>query len=231
MGSSQSVVGIDSNCRDSGYRLVVLDANDIPAILELEHACWAPAIRADAATLASRFALGHISLGMYSNNALTGIVSFSYTRFSPDEPACLPTSFHEFSSRPMAADYNSAFAYNLNIHPRARGGVLTRELLSAGLWQMREDGCHYLVGVGRCPSYNGRINGDEENIQPSPVLRNAIDEIMRSGRQPAVDQLLTDPVLKFYRHYLGCEFLRVVPNFLPGDTASGGFGVIFYKTL
>jgi hypothetical protein len=175
--------------------------------------------------------MGHISLGMRINDALVGIVSFSYTCFSPDEPAGLPGSFSEFSSRPMENDHNTAFAYNLNIHPRARGGTLTRDLLGAGLSRMREDDCRYLLGVGRCPSYNGSSGGEVENIQPSPVLRQAIDEFMRGGRQPAPKQLLADPVLKFYWHSLGCEFLRVVPNFLPGDTPSGGFGVIFYKTL
>jgi len=214
-----------------GYRLVALGTGDIPAILELENACWLPGIRASATMLETRFAMGHISLGMHINDALAGIVSFSYTRFSPDEPAGLPTSFREFSSRPMANDHNTAFAYNLNIHPRARGGTLTRDLLWAGLSRMREDGCQYLLGVGRCPSYNGSTGGEVENIQPSPALRHAIDEFMRSGRQPAPGQLLADPVLKFYRHSLGCEFLRVVPDFLPGDTPSGGFGVIFYKTL
>ena len=96
---------------------------------------------------------------------------------------------------------------------------------------MPKDDCHYLLGVGRCPSYNGSSKGEVENIQPSPLLRNAIDEFMRSGRPPAPARLLADPVLKFYRHFPGCEFLRVVPDFLPGDIPSGGFGVIFYKTL
>ena len=231
MNSSQSAGSTDPAYADSRHRLVALGASDIPAILELENACWLPGIRANAETLEERFAMGHISLGMCINDALVGIVSFSYTHFSPDEPAGLPASFREFSSRPMANDHNTAFAYNLNIHPRARGGVLTRELLSAGLSRMREDGCYYLLGVGRCPSYNGSTGGEVESIRPSPVLSHAIDEFMRNGRQPAPGQLLADPVLKFYQHSLGCEFLRVVPDFLPGDTPSGGFGIIFYKTL
>ncbi len=216
---------------ETGNRLVTLSVGDIPAILELENVCWLPEIRASAETLEARFTMGHISLGMRVNDELLGIVSFSYTRFSPDDPVDLPKTFAEFSSRPMASHHNTAFAYNLNIHPRARGGALTRELLSAGQKRMRADGCRYLLGVGRCPSYNGSTGGEFESIQPSPLLRHAIDEFMRSGRQPAKEQLLADPVLKFYRYALGCTFLRVVPDFLPGDAPSGGFGVIFYKTL
>jgi hypothetical protein len=231
MHNSQSAGSTEPGYAGNGHRLVALGPSDIPVILTLENACWLPGIRATAEILETRFGMGHISLGMRINDTLVGIVSFSYTRFSPDEPAGLPASFHEFSSRPMANDHNTAFAYNLNIHPRARGGTLTRDLLWAGLNRMREDGCQYLLGVGRCPSYNGSTGGEVENIQPSPALRHAIDEFMRSGRQPTPEQLLADPVLKFYWYSLGCDFLRVVPNFLPCDTPSGGFGVIFYKTL
>jgi hypothetical protein len=231
MKINQVAPGMDALKTENGYQLIELSASNIPSILELEKACWLPQIRADAQTLNRRFAQGHISLGMCCDDELVGIVSFYYTQFSLDESVDLPKSFQEFSTLPMAHHYNTAFAYNFNIHPRARGGALTRLLLDAGLSRMREDDCRYLLGVSRCPSYNGSSNGKFEYILQSAELRNALDAFMLSGLQPTTKQLLEDPVLRFYHQALGCEFLRVVPQFLPRDTPSGGFGVIFAKKL
>lgn len=211
--------------------VVTLGTQDIPAILELEKACWLSEIRADEHILEARFALDHITLGLVIDDALLGIVSFSYTVCSPERAIGLPQTFREFSSRPMALGHNTAFAYNLNIHPRARGGNLTMELVEAGLNRMRRDGCRYLLGVGRCPSYNGSMAGEFENMPPSPEFRCAIDKSIQTGKLPALEELLADPVLRFYRRSLGCEFIRVMPDFLPGDAPSGGIGVIFYLVL
>jgi len=221
---------VRSHVMDSHY-VKTLCIDDIPAILELENACWLPEIRASEETLRTRFAMGHISMGVFVDNYLVGLTSFSYTRFNPDEPSGLPETFKELSSRPRHCDHNAAYVYNLNIHPDYRGESLTRKLIWAGIEQLREDNCVYMLGAGRCPSYDGSLGADIETIQPSQAFRKAIDNSMRSGILPATKELIVDPVLRFYRRTLGCKFLRVVPDFLPGDTPSGNFGVIFYKTL
>lgn len=212
-------------------RVKTMGPEDIPEILELENACWLPEIRASEATLQARFNMGHISMGMLANEKLVGLTSFSYTHFSPDDPGGLPGTFQEFSSRPKSSHYNTAFVYNLNIHPDHRGDTLTRELIWAGIDQLREDNCNYMLGVGRCPSYNGSPDAGIEAIQASPAFRETIDTAMQTGNLPASKQLIVDPVLRFYRRTLGCKFLRIVPEFLPGDKPSGNFGVIFYKAL
>lgn len=216
---------------DLDVHVVSLGTQDIPAILALENVCWLPAIRADEQTLRKRFGLGHIMLGLLAGDALLGIVSFSYTLSSPEKAIGLPQTFREFSNRTMAPEYNTAFAYNLNIHPRARRGNLTMKLIQAGLSRMRKDGCRYVLGAGRCPSYNGSLAGGIEIIPPAPDFRRSIDQCVQTGMLPAPEELLVDPILRFYRRALDCEFLRVIPGFLPGDSASGGFGVIFYKML
>ena len=212
-------------------RVKSMGVEDIPEILELENICWLPEIRASEATLRARFEMGHISMGMFVNDKLVGLSSFSYTRFSPDDPGGLPATFQEFSTRPKHKNHNTAFVYNLNIHPDHRGDTLTRELIWAGIDRLREDNCIYMLGVGRCPSYNGSQDAGIEGIQASPEFRKTIDNATHTGRLPATRELIVDPVLRFYRRTLGCKFLRVVPEFLPGDTPSGNFGVIFYKTL
>jgi len=209
----------------------ILCAADIPVILELENACWLPEIRASGETLRTRFGLGHISMGIFTDNQLVGLTSFSYTRFNPDDPAGLPRTFGEFSSRPRHSNHNTAYVYNLNIHPDYRGESLTRKLIWAGIEQLREDNCVHLLGAGRCPSYNGNPGAGIESVQASRTFRKTIDNSVVSGILPSTKELIVDPVLRFYRRTLGCKFLRVAPEFLPGDTPSGNFGVIFYKAL
>lgn len=208
-----------------------LGVEDIPEILELENVCWLSEIRASEATLQTRFEMGHISMGMLVNGKLVGMTSFSYTHFSPDDSNGMPDTFREFSSHPQYDDYNTAFVYNLNIHPDYRGDKLTRELIWTGIDRLREDNCVYMLGAGRCPSYNGSPDEGTEGIQASAAFRKTIDQSRRTGKLPATRDLIVDPILRFYRRTLGCRFLRVVPEFLPGDTPSGNFGVIFYKTL
>lgn len=212
-------------------RVKILGVEDIPAILELENACWLPEIRASEKILRARFEMGHISLGMLDNEELAGIFTFTYSRFSPNIPAGLPATFREFSSRPVIDNYNTAFAYNFSIHPRARGGTLTRKLLWAGLDHMREDGCQYLLAAVRCPSYNGSPDAGVEAIQPSPEFKKTIDTSIQTGKLAASGDLIVDPLLRFYQRTLDCIFLKVIPDFLPDDAPSGGFGVVFYKML
>jgi len=215
----------------STQRVKSLCVKDIPAILELENACWLPGLRANEVILRKRFEMGHLSLGILINEDLVGMTSFSYSHFSPGDTGGLPVTFSGLSSRLMGDNYNTAFAYNLNIHPRVRGGMMIRELLTAGLNRMREDGCRYLLGAGRCPSYNGSMWAGIEAIQPSPEFRKTIDDSMLTGTLPVTGDLIVDPVLRFYQRTLDCIFLKIVPDFLPGDVPSGGFGVIFYKAL
>ena len=79
---------------DEQQRVVQLGIPDIPAISELEAACWSPEIRADEKTLQKRFELGHITLGLYMQDVLIGVTSFSYSRCGAPTLSSLPKTFH-----------------------------------------------------------------------------------------------------------------------------------------
>ena len=79
-----------SVAQNPDIRFVELQPTDLAAITALEAASWAEPLRASASTLRQRFDLGHIMLGAMVNDELMGLVSFSYTEFSPHDPASLP---------------------------------------------------------------------------------------------------------------------------------------------
>ncbi len=215
----------------TSLRVVQLGIADIPAILELEVACWSPAIRANQETLINRFELGHISLGLFDCDKLVGTTSFSYWLCGDPALSRLPKTFKEFSSHPQQEQHDSAYVYNFNMHPDYRGTAMTRQLIFTGISRLIEDGCSHMFGAVRCPSYNGSQETTFEYIEPSPRFRQTIDHHLANGSTPSAKELIADPLLRFYHRVLGCEFLAVVPHFLAGDDASGGLGVIFYKKL
>ena len=216
---------------EARYSVRHLNVEDISEIARLENLCWMPRLRADESTLSARFQARHISLGAFVEGQLVGVTSFLYTQFDPNLPEMLPSSFHLFSSLPMHPQPNSAFVYNLNMHPRHRGEILTRKLIFTGIDQLLKDNIKYLVGASRCPSYNGNTDSSAEKIVQSTRFRQIIDASMLSGSIPSNKMLSIDPVVRFYRRTLHCDFMKIVPNFLPGDLPSGGFGIYFCKSL
>ena len=126
--------------------------------------------------------------------------------------------------------YNAAFAYNLSIRPDQRGTEMTRALILAVIDFAKQDHCHYLVGDGRCPSYNGS-DTSTEHIAYSGKFKMAIDRQLQCGHTPTLDDYLADPILRFYYRMLSCTFLWSMQDFIPSDISSGGHRVIFYKTL
>lgn len=204
---------------------------DLPAIIALERASWATGLQADARLIEQRFALGHQMVGAWADGHLRAMTSFSYTWFDPRHPETLPRTFVEFSSRPVPARFNTAFGYNLNVHPAERGGRLVRRLLQAALGHASAAGCAYLVGDGRCPSYNGSHDPPADDVAPNPEFRQAIDEFMRTGVFPEERKLLLDPTLRLFSRLMHCRFIAIIPDFLPADTASGGFQVMYLRDM
>ncbi len=206
-----------------------LGKEHLESIIYLERNSWIPFAQADKETILKRFGLGHIMIGVLEDDELTGMISFSYSNFSPDDYEKFPKGFGEFSSQEPSENYNSAFIYNLSILPKERGRYYAQMLIREALETARNKGCEYAVADGRCPSYNGSSGFEQENVKQRIEFKEAIDRYLGGGPFPEKEELLKDPTLAFY-HRFG-EFLWIMPDFLPEDKPSGGIRVIIYKKL
>ncbi len=219
-------------CTPHGEAVVLqLTVDDAPRIAQLDCESWPYPLRASEATVAHRFELGHLMLGIEHDSALLGVVAFSYTSWSPQRSDAFPISNAQFNSQPHNEQHNCAFAYNLVTHPKLRGSTISRRLIAAGLARLERDGCEYLLGHSRCPSYDGSEVPEIEHFDANTAFRRAIDDAVHTDSLPALDVLLLDPVLRFYYRALNCTFVRIMPGFLPEDEASGGNAVRFVKHL
>jgi hypothetical protein len=207
-----------------------LQIRDVPSIVALEKACWPADLQASSETILQRLQYGHVMMGGLAEGELVAMMSWRYANFSPDDFASFPKTFDQFSTKPSVEPHNAAFVYNLCVHPKFRGSSVVKELFVAGLARRHAAKCRYLVADGRCPSYNG-IECETESIKQSSIFRAAIDRHISGGCIPSLEEFTADPTLRFYRRTLQCEFLWVIPEFMPADTASGGFRVIYYKEL
>ncbi|MFO1185944.1 MAG: hypothetical protein U1E56_14340 [Bauldia sp.] len=207
-----------------------LTADDWPAVVELEEAAWPPSLRADRATVESRFALGHAMMGAWRGERLVGLGCYAASDADPRDDALFPRTFVEFARIPASGNPLTAYTYNLCIHPATRRLDVTLPLIARLMVDARMAGCRLAVGDGRCPSYNGS-NAAPDRVRANRRFRDAIDAWQRSGQRPPDEDLILDPVLRFYRRTTGCSFIHLRPGFLPEDIAAGGFRVIFLIDL
>lgn len=212
----------------SEYRIQALTLHHLDEMHSLELAVWPQPLAASREKLAHRLDLNHTLLGLWSENLLVGMASYRLGWLDLHSKESFPQDFISFSGNSNQAPFNAAFAYNLGIHSAYRGRQMTTALVEAVLNSARQAGCNYVVGDGRCPSYNGSV---EENIPPRPAFKQALDDIISKGKAASKDDYLLDPVLNFYHHLLDCQFLWAIPAFIPADDASGGHRVIFCKSL
>lgn len=207
-----------------------LSQTDIDAILLLEEVCFEPCLRASRETLESRFKLGHIMLGLYIESVLVGVASFAYRWFASKEAtrAFAATDWRPFYQMKMEETFNTVLIYNVELHPDYRGTEHIYILLNAMMKRAAEDGCSYLIGISRIPSYNG----DHYNhILQKPELKHAIDFFVDGGSFPSQKVLLQDPLILLYRHIGNCDVLAIVDNYIPEDQPSGGKRAIVYTKL
>lgn len=211
-------------------RVAELTRRDLPAIDLLEKACWPAELQASAALLESRFDSGHTMVGAWLENRLLGLIAYRHVMFDPGDIEAFPKNFVEFASGQRQDQFNAVYGYNMSVHPEMRGSSLIHNLLSGAIDRVRAEGCRYIVGDGRCPSYNG---GEESGkiIRQSPVFKAAIDRYMQGGTFPTMEEFLADPALRFFHRTMHCRFVRVLPDFFPGDRASGGYRVIYCAEL
>lgn len=210
---------------------VRLGPEDIDQIVELEQRCFVPALQASAETLQQRFALEHTMLGIKAAGKLVAMLSFYYHRFDRHDLSSFPKNIVELGLRKSASDFDTAFFYNLEVDPDLRGRDCVARLMRCAFVQAVKDGCVQGVANCRVSSYAG---GDRcagaERIRQNPSVKAAIDRYLEKGVFPDQRDLLRDPTLALYHQMTGCQFLQILPDFAPGDTATGGIRVVAYGT-
>jgi hypothetical protein len=211
--------------------ITLMDADDISAMWALEKAAWSPPLQADIGMMTARARLGHTFLGAWAGDELIASCCFALSRLDPFIAGEFPRTFDEFSSIARSMPPLSGYVYNFCVHPTRRGEHVVRPLIEAAIKIMRDNGCRYLVGHGRCPSYAGAAASAPDSVKFNPAFRSLIDNWRTTGVKPPDNEIILDPVLRFYKRVLSCEFVYLKPDFLPADTASGGHAVSFIKTL
>jgi len=207
-----------------------LAKKDIDYILKLEEACFLPYLRASRETLMQRFETGHIMLGLYVDETLVGMASFAYNWFASKAATkkFAQSQWRPFYQLQMPEKFNTVVIYNVEVLPSQRGIINIYTLLNAMMQRAAEDGCKYLIGISRIPSYNG----DPFNqVAQKPVLKEAIDQYMHGGDYPSEEVLQLDPLVKLYHNIGECEVLTLVNDYLPEDKPSGGIRAIVYTKL
>jgi ribosomal protein S18 acetylase RimI-like enzyme len=207
-----------------------LTEDQVSQMAEMETSAWGP-LGAGEDAIRHRLALGHTMIAGSVENLIAGAICFVETSQEPHDKERFPKTFGAYSSMTKSEPPRSLYVYNLGVRPEFRGTDLARRLLSEMIEHGRRAGARWLVGDGRCPSYAGAQDGTPDTVLPDPGFRETIDDWHRTGVTPAVKAITRDPLLRFYRRLLNCKFLHLAPDFLPEDTSSGGYRVIFAKDL
>lgn len=199
---------------------------DIDIIIEHEKKAFITEMQATRETYISRFEKGHISLGYFSSGELSGIISFYYGLYDPGKPESIPNTFSNWSSPCMSKKYDTVFIYNLGFVRSGRGTGAIKKLIHTAFEKAYTDGCYQALGEGPVPSYAGNTH-----VRSNLEIRRNLDHYTNEGVAPSDELLFRDPHLFLYRRITGCSVVRIIPSFIPCDTASGGFRVILFRNL
>lgn len=207
--------------------VVALGADQIDLIMELENTAFDVTIRAERSTILHRFSLGHGMLGAEDDaGQLVGTIGFSATNARGPDFERLPASFKEYSTEPVPGDAETLCIYSFGIAPAARGMGCARLLINSAFDDGRARGLRDVIADGPLPSLAGN-----EQVRPRPGVRSMIERYLETGEFPEQHAFLQDPVLALYRRLTGCRFVKLLPDFLPDDTASEGWRVLLHRDL
>lgn len=210
-----------------GYK--ILNESDLGAIIEVEKKAFVPELQASEEIIRKRLQMNHIYVGAIKNKKVVGTLGFRYAFFNQNDKDNFPSTCRDFANKPYESGANAMFVYTLGIIPTDRKLNLVLGLIQYSFDVARSQGAELMAAEGRIPSYNGSL---KENIKYKAEVKLVVDDALKSKVDfPALDKLLKDPLLGFYRRYVKVDFLWLIPNFTPEDTASGGHRVIFYKEL
>ncbi|MDQ6798713.1 MAG: hypothetical protein M3011_11990 [Actinomycetota bacterium] len=207
--------------------LVELGPDDIDRIMELETAVFDVSIRADRSTVLHRFSLGHGMSGAEdATGRLVGAIGFSPANLGGPDFERLPATFKEYSTQAVPGDAGTLCIYTLGVAPTARGISSPRPLINAAFEYGRRAGLRDVVADGPLPSLAG-----SDQVRPRSGVRSMIDRYLETGELPGQKAFLQDPVLALYSRLTGCRFVKLLPEFLPEDTASAGWRVLLHRDL
>ena len=196
----------------------------------LETAAWPGPLQASQDRIMRRMELGHRVMVAENDGKFIAATCYIPTANNPFDRCSFPKTFGLFSSLPRSEPVRSVYVYNLCVHPDQRGGSVVRQVIETGIHDAATIGARFVVADGRCPSYAGSTEWPD-TVGADSQFREAIDKWHSTGVRPSDAELIRDPVLRFYKRILSCDFLYLMPNFLPEDAAAGGFRVIFVKDL
>lgn len=205
------------------FEVTEVGAADIDAVMELEAVAFTPQMQAGRDKVLRRFAMGHHMLGAFHQGRLVGSIAFSFMRFSPDAVDRLPRTFAAYSTQPVPEDADTLCIYSLGVVASARGLACTPPLIRASLDMARAQGLRAGTADGPLPSLNGN-----DQVRPKPAVRRLVDDFVRTGIMPPQEDFLQDPVLALYARLTGCHVIALLPDFIPEDTASGGWRALLY---
>jgi len=202
--------------------MTIIRLNDLERIVEVERAAFIPPLQASPEKITKRLSLGHVYLGLETDNKLVGTLAFKFSDFE------IPRTFYEFSDGPSKG--NAVFIYSLGILPEYRGRN-TLELIDSALKFSGMSGMQYSVADGRMPSYNGSLEFHQERILQDPEFKKIIDGHITRGTTPSIEETKLDPNLAFLVRFVHGKPLKLIPNFMPEDKPSGGHRIILCKEL
>jgi len=202
--------------------------SDINKILLVEHQSFVEEIRASREIIEKRLKLLHTYICCEYQGKVAGTIAFHLDRFDPENKKDFPKTFNEYSGSANNPDANALFVYSLGVVPEFRDGRVAKSLIKSVSEEAAKSGLEFIVGDGRCPSYNGSC---KEGISQIIKFKELIDNYVKTSHVPEKNEFLLDPLLAFYHKIIGCKFAWIFPKFIPEDAASGGFRVIGYKEI
>jgi hypothetical protein len=208
--------------------IIRMSLHDVEKILDVEKHSFTKDISANQETIEKRLNMGHTYLCYEQNGIAIATLAFRYAKFNHLNINEFPQTFHEYADGPNDQEPNAMFIYSLGVKTQFRNGITARILIRSAITEAKNKNIEFMVGDGRCPSYNG---SKEEGIAQNTHFREIIDQNILSGSIPSEKEITEDPTMAFYKRVTGCSFLWILSDFIPSDEASGGFRIIMYKRM
>ena len=188
------------------YSIRKANLNDLPSLMELEHACWDKALQVSESVIAQRVE----QQGSYVVVVEGNVVGVVYSQRIADGSQLLTSTFQTISTmhHPM---HPILQLIAVNVLPSMQhlglGDALLSFMLQLAL--LKED-INEVVGVTRCKHY--LAYADEHSYD---------DYVFRQDD----NQLATDPILLFHTSH-GAIIKGIVPNYRPEDRDNCGNGIL-----
>lgn len=187
-------------------------ADDLPALLRLEEACWPERMRVSASEIEQRIA--RYPLGQWVIEVRGEVLGVIYSQRIADIDRLRACRFEDLAS--LHDDHGSVVQLlGLNVFPESRHLGLGDRLLDLMLMRSSlQGGVKQVAGITRCKDFRGKT----------------LDELASYVQARDTNGHPIDPILQFHNGH-GAEFLDVVIGFRPEDTDNLGAGVLLRYDL